>query len=105
MAKSSRRPRRLVLEAVQTLRTIEATTAAVRDLLAQHPHVEIVCGAVGEADLTLVQLLLSARRTAEQSGKRVTLAAPASGALLDALRRGGLAEAADPFWLHSGEAT
>ena len=58
------------------------------------------CGRL--ADLTLVQLLLSARKAAERDGKRLTLAVPASGALLDALTRGGVLAAADPFWLQPG---
>lgn len=102
MSRTARRPRRLQLEPVQTLRTIDAAATALRDLLGQHSHVEIDCSAVSEADLTLVQLLLSARKTAEHDGKRLTLAAPASGALLDALARAGVLAAADPFWLQPG---
>ena len=110
MPKTSRKPRRLVLQTAQTLRTIDATCGTLRDLLSQHAHVEVDCSAVSEADLTLVQLLLAARKTAEQSGKRLTLTAPATGALLDALRRGGLVGthapdgASNSFWLQTGDA-
>lgn len=111
MAKASRRPRRFVLEPVQTLRTIDATCAALRDLLAQHANVEIDCSAVDEADLTLVQLLLAARKSAQQSGKCLALTAPISGSLRDALARSGALYApgadssAQSFWHHSSEAS
>jgi hypothetical protein len=58
---------------------------------------------VTEADLTLVQLIESARISATQDGKTFSLSAPASGALLTVLERGGfLGELVDPrtqFWL------
>lgn len=57
-----------------------------------------------EVDLTFVQLLISARKYAAQSGKEIRLAAPASGPLLGVLEDGGFLD--DPaqddaaFWLH-----
>ncbi len=44
---------------------------------------------VVDADVTLVQLLESARRTAAQSGVAIHLRAPAQGAVLQMLERGG----------------
>lgn len=97
---------KLDLSGAQTIRSIEAAHAQLRGLLATHAAVEIDCTATTEADISLVQLLLAARRSAEQSGKTIVLAKPAGGALLDVLSRGGfLSAAAEPvtadgaFWL------
>ena len=96
----------LVLDGAVTIRTIAAVHEALSDLMARHSAIEIDCAAVIEADLTLIQLLLAARHSAAASGKTVTLTHPASGALLDALSRGGLigpmaggTENDDAFWL------
>jgi anti-anti-sigma regulatory factor len=67
---------------------------------------DVVCdlAGLGAADLTLVQLIESARRAAQCDGRAFSLAAPVSGALHEILRRGGFldAEAAShrAFWLH-----
>jgi hypothetical protein len=52
------------------------------------------------ADLTLVQLIESARRTAAERGLDFALAGPPRGALVDVLRRGGFLETPDSqaFW-------
>jgi ABC-type transporter Mla MlaB component len=56
-----------------------------------------------EADLTFVQLLESARRKASEIGVGFSLNKPASGSLLEVLRRGGFLddETSDraTFWL------
>ena len=44
---------------------------------------------VVDADVTLVQLMESARRTAAQSGVAIRLCAPAQDAVLQTLQRGG----------------
>jgi hypothetical protein len=97
---------RLDLAGAQTIRVIEAAHAKLRDLLSTHTAIEIDCTATTEADLSLVQLLLAARHSAENSGKTVVLAQPAAGALLDVLSRGGFLDAAagsatadSEFWL------
>jgi hypothetical protein len=57
-------------------------------------------------DLTFVQLLESGRRAAAEAGLSLALAAPAEGALLEILTRGGFVESAGQraFWLdQSGE--
>ena len=57
-------------------------------------------------DLSLIQLIESARIFASTSGKKLTLAKPASGQLRDALERGGFLHNISPedatFWLHNG---
>ncbi|MGZ9722198.1 STAS domain-containing protein [Rhizobium miluonense] len=55
-----------------------------------------------EIDLTLPQLLLSARQTADRTGVRIALNKPADGNLLTVLQRAGLLcgdRHKDSFWL------
>lgn len=95
---------RVVLSGALTLRTIEATHATLRDAIAKHPVVEIDCTGATEFDLGVLQLLLAARKSAQAADKTLALSAPATGALRDALLRGGFlpsdsSAAADSFWL------
>jgi ABC-type transporter Mla MlaB component len=98
----------LVLDGVRTLRTVEDTHAKLLSLSGRHAVLEIDCSAAEEVDLSLVQLLLAARSSARRSERVVRLAHPASGALRDALQRGGfLTSIADQmtadqaFWLQA----
>jgi anti-anti-sigma regulatory factor len=103
---------RLVLSESVTIRTIEGVRDALLETTQLHRTVEIDCAAVAEADLSLVQLLLAARKSALKSGGTIVLARPASGALRDVLTRAGiLAASGDPpkaedaFWLQGARAT
>lgn len=100
-----------MLEGAATVRNAEATHAKLADILRRHDEIEIDCGAVTEADLSLVQLLLAARRSAKRAGKTVVLAGPASGALRAALSQGGFltglpgpTSADEAFWLEGWDA-
>lgn len=105
------KPGHLALDGRATVREAEATHAKLAELLASHGEIEVDCSGVCEADLSLVQLLLAARRAAERDGKRLVLAAPAEGALREALAQGGfLAEGAgeagpeQAFWTKGRDA-
>jgi anti-anti-sigma regulatory factor len=94
-----------------TIRTIETIRGELLAALESQPTLAIDCAALAEADLSLIQLLLAARKTARQSGKTLALAQPASGVLRDVLLRGGFLAAAggppkeeDPFWLQGAPA-
>lgn len=58
---------------------------------------------VTDADITLPQLIESARRSAAIEGREIRLSQPADGAVLQLLRRGGFLDSSDParvdFWL------
>jgi len=91
---------RVVLNGVLTVRTIATAKETLLRALTQQPAVQVDCTAVESADLSLVQLLLSARLSARQAGKPFVLCAPAEGALRAALEQGGFLPpgSADPFW-------
>jgi ABC-type transporter Mla MlaB component len=57
---------------------------------------------VKEADLTLVQLIQSARLSAQRDGKTIHLIQPIPSALLSELERGGFLDTADQFWTSAG---
>ena len=57
-----------------------------------------------EADLSLIQLLESARIRAKTAGTHIIMSSPAEGSVLSVLERGGFAQTFSPedkkFWLH-----
>ena len=85
-----------------TLRTVAAAHADLAAALEAHDEVTARVDAEATVDLAFVQLIESARRTAAEAGRGSALAAPAQGALLETLRRGGFVESAGQreFWLH-----
>lgn len=98
--------RRVDIAGCRTVAAAEATLAAIRDALREADEVLLDCTSLADCDLTLVQLMVSARRTARRQGKTLRLAAPAAGALADVLVSLGVAhraidggiDCADGFW-------
>jgi anti-anti-sigma regulatory factor len=89
----------LVLDAVQNLRTIENTRELLLQNIGKNARLFIDCSGVEEADIAIVQLLISARKTAAQLGTDLRLAA-VSSAFKGVVDRAGVLGAAgnDPFW-------
>lgn len=74
--------------------------------------IEVDCAQATEVDVSFLQIVLAARRTAAIRGKSIVLSAPPSGALLDALQRSGIVSTTeargspdDPFWACEGGAS
>lgn len=95
------------LPANLTMRTIVETHAILLGLIDHEDAPQLSLPAEAVIDLSFLQLVESARLHAAESGKELTLSEPASGALLETLRRGGFLEGmSDPdskFWLHQGD--
>jgi two-component system chemotaxis sensor kinase CheA len=72
-----------------TIATAEATHARLREALGGASAITLDCSQASEIDVTFLQLMVSAQRSAARAGKTVHLAAPPGGALADALRRCG----------------
>lgn len=72
----------------------------------QNNSITIDISRVTEADITLPQLIESARQSAAIEGRDIRLSQPAEGAVLQLLRRGGFLDTSDPqrvdFWLKEG---
>jgi ABC-type transporter Mla MlaB component len=110
-AKGTAEVGRFAVDGSLTLRTIETTRAQLLEKMEQHPALEVDCSAASEIDLSFVQLLLSARASAQSAGKVLALAQPASGVLRDVLERGGFIGAVpgqvtadEAFWLKTARA-
>jgi DNA-binding transcriptional ArsR family regulator len=89
-----------------TVRLAKQIRARIIEALGQFPSVTIDCSGATEVDLSFIQLILSARKSASASAKTLSLAQPADGALLEALRQAGLVAPAErepvadqTFWL------
>jgi hypothetical protein len=89
-----------------TIRNIEAVHAEILGGLTTADQIEIDCTDLAEADLSLVQLLVAARKSAVRHGTSLTLAHPTSDALRGILKRAGFLPSAqdnltedDLFWL------
>jgi anti-anti-sigma regulatory factor len=94
------------LGGARTIRTAGQSHSLLLEALHAASSITVDCSGVTEADLSFVQLLLSARKSAAEFGKVLTLAHPAHGALRDILMRGGFLKADSPagergFWLKS----
>jgi anti-anti-sigma regulatory factor len=95
----TRGPDTVVLDRVQTLQTIDATKDILEDRLGRPAPLVVDCSQVDDVDLSVIQLLLSARKTAGCFGGSLLLAG-ISPALRGVLERCGMVGggAADPFW-------
>jgi ABC-type transporter Mla MlaB component len=74
-----------------TIRTVPEIASKVSDILAR-ANLVLSIPADSEVDVSFIQLLASAQKSAEASGKSVTLSHPPAGALHDVLSRGGFLE-------------
>jgi ABC-type transporter Mla MlaB component len=96
-------PQVLNLSGAMHLRAITDPHAALVQALGAGSDVILDLSEVEEADLTFIQLILSATRTASERGLSLTLSAPAPEPVMQLLERGGFVGAApDPrrdFWL------
>jgi anti-anti-sigma regulatory factor len=88
----------LALTGDQTVRQAAHTMEHVLAALAEPGDLLLDCDGVTGADLSLIQIIVAARRSATSRSKRLALTAPPAGALHQALERGGFPElgSADP---------
>ena len=99
-------PRRSQPLAVQlagdlSIQTIDRAYAKLIEALGTGCDIVASVDAEAQVDLTCVQLLEAARRTAQADGRAFTLDAPAERALLEVLQRGGFLQSVEQrtFWL------
>lgn len=98
---------RIRLPDTLTIRTISTVRDDLLQALQDRNHVEVDISTDAEGDLSLLQLLESARIYAATAGKTLTLARPAGPRLADLLSAGGFSEAMSAndakFWFHQGD--
>lgn len=71
------------------IRTVAALRDQLSSALAAHESIEITAGAVTSIDVSILQLIASAHRTAMASGKTLFLRTPQEGPMRNALIRAG----------------
>lgn len=88
-----------------TIKTIADAHARLTEAFGAAGAVEAHVAEDAAVDLTFVQLIESARRTARDTGVAFGLARPAAGQLRETLQRGGFLAASEDqeFWLMKSE--
>jgi anti-anti-sigma regulatory factor len=93
-----------------TVRDAEHVHARLLEAVRDRSSVVIDCRAATDIDLSFIQLVISAHKSALANGKALTVVPPSDGRMTDILRRAGLIGTADRppadalFWFHK-EAT
>jgi anti-anti-sigma regulatory factor len=97
---------RLTLNGPLTVRHAPEIHLRLREALGQG-SVTVDCRAADEFDLSFIQLILAARRSAAATGRTLRLAHPADATLLDRLQQAGMVRLGDEepaadqdFWLN-----
>ena len=75
------------------LRNAQEIATQLRQALADHSTITVVIDAVTSIDISIIQLLVAARKSALAAGKSVILSAPADGPLRRLLTQAGLVAA------------
>lgn len=87
-----------------TLRIADDVADRVRDAFRAGDRVVVDCGGLEDVDLSFIQILIAAHKSALVAGKSLSLGAPAAGCLLAALTAAGISPAGSQgFWF--GERT
>ena len=90
-----------------TVRAILPVREEMLEFIDSHAAATIELADDVQVDISFIQMVEAARVYAGTAGKPITLAQPASGALLETLRRSGFLEGMSDddakFWLHQGK--
>lgn len=81
-----------------TIRSAEAIRVELLRRLGRSPRVVVDCSAAGDVDLSFIQQIIAARRSAERDGGSLSLAHPIPDPLHSVLSRGGLLGDGDQSW-------
>jgi hypothetical protein len=107
MHTSSHNAAGLTMPANLTVRAITTTREELLKFIDRNGAATIELADNSQIDISFIQMIEAARIYAETAGKRVALAQPATGPLLDVLRRAGFLEGMSAedakFWLHQGD--
>jgi anti-anti-sigma regulatory factor len=86
-----------VFDGSRTIRESAETKAELLAAVTSDSTIFLDCTAVTAADLSFVQLIIGASKSATKMGGRLLLDAAPGNALADALRRGGFAISENPL--------
>lgn len=85
------------------IRNVEALRSQLAAALSEYETVIVSVHHLTAIDISVLQLLASAHRTASAAGKSITLSAPSDGALQHALRRVGFVDAGGSPLVREGD--
>jgi ABC-type transporter Mla MlaB component len=91
----------IVIADEQTVRNAEDLRQRLLDAITPNTSIDIDVSGITDADLSFVQLLLSARHHADAIGAHLQLTASAPQKVLDVLDLAGFAKA--PFWVQGAQ--
>ncbi|MDQ2078549.1 STAS domain-containing protein [Xanthobacteraceae bacterium Astr-EGSB] len=98
-------PAGVAMPAALTIREAEKIQSQLLQAVREQENIVVDCSAATDVDLSFVQLVLAARKSAAALGKKLSVIPPASSVLSDVLWRAGiLPSASDPppaeqsFW-------
>jgi len=98
----------LKFSGVIDVRSIRKPFQTIRKAASSGRDIQIDLSGVTEIDMTFVQLIEAARRSAAQAGTAISLAKPATGMVLETLQRAGFLtdppDARTRFWTGQGQA-
>ena len=93
---------RIAFSGELTIRNAEQMHTRLLDAVHRCPAVTVDCAAATDIDISFIQLVLAARKSAEAAGKVLSIAPASADRLAVAMRRAGLAEgetsAYSPLW-------
>ncbi len=99
-------PASVAISGLLTIRGIAQGKEKIWASFADRQDIELDIASDSDADISGIQLILSALLYARSAGKRLSLSAPVSGSVLDVLERGGFIEKMSfedrQFWFHDG---
>lgn len=94
-AQSFVEPARVAMTGALTIRNAEHLHARLLQAVRDQRNVILDCSKASEIDLSFIQLLLSARKSAAAAGKTLSIVHPPAELLADTLRRAGIADSAE----------
>lgn len=99
-------PASVAISGLLTIRSVAQGKEAISASFVDRNDVVLDISSDSDADISGIQLILSALLYARSAGKQLSLSAPVSGAVLDVMERGGFLEKMTfedrQFWLHDG---
>jgi anti-anti-sigma regulatory factor len=87
-------PAGVVMPAALTIREADRIQSQLLQAIREQDQISVDCSAATEVDLSFVQLILAARKSAAALGKTLTVIPPTSGVLREVLWRGGIVASA-----------
>ncbi|MBF0192330.1 MAG: STAS domain-containing protein [Magnetococcales bacterium] len=88
----------LKLPARATIREVASVRESLLDLMGRHARVVLDCSDVAQTDLSMVQLIIAARRSTGGDALALDVVLPSMGVMAEQIRLGGLEHEFKELW-------